>query len=331
MKVLITGATGFLGSRLCQRMLAESYQVRVLCRETSNLVAIATLPLEKVVGDITDAESVRAAVKGCQYVIHAAANASYQPPSREEQMRVNVDGTRNASLAARAQGVTRFLHVSSVAAIGIPSNAQPADEDFLFNIENTGLAYHISKHRAEQEVLAEVKGGLDAVIVNPALICGATARGYRVPQPMQRALANWIIPYSPGGQCLVHVEDVLDGILLALRRGQRGNRYILGGSNVSFHDMSNAVRERLQLTRLLIPVPGLLAEYTAKIAGLFRRILGVNLAQDYHRRFSHQFYSSSKAQRDLGYQPRDFVSIAEEFASHACSAGLRRGVEERGL
>ncbi len=321
MKVLITGATGFLGARLCQRMLAEGYQVRILCRETSNLAAVAAVPLEKALGDITDADSVLAAVQGCQCVIHAAANVGHQPGARQEQMRVNVEGTRNAARAARTEGVQRFLQISSVGAIGIPTNAQPADEDFRFNAENTGLNYHISKHRAEQEVLAEVRCGLDAVIVNPALICGTTASGYRVPRPMQRALANWIIPYSPGGQCLVHVEDVLDGILLALRKGQSGNRYILGGSNVSFHDMSNAVRERLHLTRLLIPVPSLLVEYKAKIASLFRRILGVSLLPDYDRRFCHQFYSSRKAQRDLGYLPRDFVSIAAEFASHVDSGG----------
>src|SRR6266851_2783393 len=156
MKVLITGATGFLGPRLCQRMVTEGYQVRILYRQTSDLAAIAKLPFEKALGDITDAESVRAAVKGCRYVIHAAANASHQPGARQEQMRVNVEGTRNVARAARAQGVERFLHVSSVGAIGLPTDAQPADENFPFNVDNTGLIYHISKHRGEQEVLTEV-------------------------------------------------------------------------------------------------------------------------------------------------------------------------------
>ena len=129
----------------------------------------------------------------------------------------------------------------------------------------------------------------------------------------------------------MHVEDVLAGILLALRKGQSGNRYILGGSNVSFHDMSNAVRERLRLNRLLIPVPSLLAEYKAKATNLSRRILGENLTPGYDRRFCHQFYNSRKAQRELGYKPRDFGSITEEFALHVGSSGFRRGVEERGL
>ncbi len=332
MKVLITGATGFLGPRLCQRMVTEGYQVRILYRQTSDLAAIAKLPFEKALGDITDAESVRAAVKGCRYVIHAAANASHQPGARQEQMRVNVDGTRHVARAARAQGVERFLHISSVAAIGIPTDpARPADEDFPFNVENTGLTYHISKHRGEREVLTEVDRGLDAVIVNPALICGPTARGYRVPQSMQRALTSWITPYSPGGQCLVHVEDVLGGIVLALRKGQSGNRYILGGSNVSFRDMSNAVRKGLHLSRLLIPVPSLLAEYKVKITNLFRRILRVSLTPGYDRRFCHQFYTSRKAQQELGYEPRDFAAMAEEFLSDVNAGRFRRGVEKRGL
>lgn len=325
MKVLITGATGFLGPRLCQRMLTEGYQVRILCRGTSNLAAIAALPLEKAIGDITDADSVRTAVHGCRYVIHGAANVRYEPGAQREQMRVNVEGTRNAARAARTEGVQRFLQISSVGAVGIPTNAQPADEDFRFNVENTGLTYHISKHRAEQEVREEINCGLDAVIVNPALICGATARGYRAPQAMQKALASWIIPCSPGGQCLVHVDDVVDGIVLALRKGQSGNRYILGGSNVSFRDMVNAVRRRLNLNRLLVPVPGVLAECKAKVTNLFRRILDENRVPGYERRFCYQFYSSRKAQRELGYQPRDFASIAEEFASHAGSRGFREG------
>jgi dihydroflavonol-4-reductase len=316
MKVLVTGATGFLGPQLCKRMVHEGYEVRILCRRSSNLEALAAFPFEKVLGDITDAESIRAAVRDCGYVIHAAANASHQPKSWQEQVRVNVEGTRSIARAARMQGVERFLHISSVAAIGIPTDPeQPADEDFPFNVENTSLTYHISKHRGEQEVLREVDSGLDAVIVNPALICGATARGYRVPQSMQSVLLNRIVPYSPGGQCLVHVEDVLKGVLLALRKGRKGNRYILGGSNIHFRDMSNAVCETLHLNRWLVPVPTQLAHCKTSIGNLFRRISGIDQIPGYNRRFCYQFYTSRKAREELAYKPRDFGSIVDEFAS----------------
>jgi len=323
MKVLVTGATGFLGPQLCKRLVHEGYQVRILSRSSSNLAAMRTTPCEKVLGDITDAESIRAAVRDCTYVIHAAAHASHLPQAWQEQVRVNVEGTRCLARAARTQGVQRFLHVSSAAAIGIPTDpGQLADEDFSFNVENTSLTYHISKHRGEQAVLAEVDSGLDAVIVNPALICGPTASGYRVPQPMQRVLLNWIIPYSPGGQCVVHLDDVLDGVVLALRNGRTGNRYILGGSNVSFRDMSNSVGERLHLRRWLVPVPAQLAGFKASIGNLARRMSAIDPIPGYERRFCYQFYSSRKAREQLGYQPRDFASIVEEFASRMTS--LRR-------
>src|SRR5260370_24865501 len=156
MEVVVTGATGFLGARLCQRMVTEGYQVRMLCRRTFDLTAIEALPLEKALGDITDAESVRAAVKGCRYVIHAAANASHRPLAREEQMRVNVEGTRHVARAAHAEEVERVLHISSGGAIGIPTDPnQPAEENFAFNVEHTTLDYHNSKQRAAREVLTE--------------------------------------------------------------------------------------------------------------------------------------------------------------------------------
>jgi dihydroflavonol-4-reductase len=325
MRVLITGATGFLGSHLCQRLVTQGHQVRILCRPASSLDLLANLPIEKVVGDITDADAVQTAVKNCAYVIHAAASLNYTGADADRQLRVNVDGTRGVVQAARAEGVTRLLHVSSVAAIGISADPNlPATEDSPFNLENSGWTYHISKHRAEEQVLAEVNRGLDAVIVNPAMICGPSAGGYRIAEPMKKALASWVIPYAAGGQCLVHLDDVVNGIVLALQKGRPGERYILGGNNVSFREMSEAVCKRFARKRFFLPAPAILVEYKSKAANSLRRLFGAQPLPVYDRRFCYQFYDSSKASAELGYAARDFDSIVEEFASHSEAQTARR-------
>src|SRR5258707_787728 len=152
MRVLITGATGFLGSHLCERMVAQGHKVRILCRPTSSFDRLARLPFEKVVGDITDPKIVQAAVKDCECVIHAAANLNYWRTEEDWQMKVNIEGTRHVARASREAGAKRLLHVSSAAAIGVTADPQqPANEDFPFNLERSGLTYHISKRRADEK------------------------------------------------------------------------------------------------------------------------------------------------------------------------------------
>ena len=149
MRVLVTGATGFLGSHLCRKLVTDGHWVRILARPTSSLATLEGLRVERIFGDVTDGESVRRAVQGQEWVIHAAANLNYWERDEAVQTRVNVDGTRYVAQACRVEGVKRLVHVSSVAAIGIPTDpARPAGEEFPFNLADSGLGYQIHKRMA---------------------------------------------------------------------------------------------------------------------------------------------------------------------------------------
>lgn len=318
MRVLITGATGFLGAHLCRRMAEEGHDVRILCRVTSNLTTLEGLPVERVTGDVTDPDSVRRAVRGREWVVHAAANLSYWGRDQTAQMQVNVGGTRHVAQACRLEGVARLVHISSVAAIGIPTDPQrPANEDFPFNLESSGLTYHLSKRRAEEAIIAEVLNGLEAVIVNPAMLLGPTQGSYRGLRQIEKIMRHWLIPYVPGGLCIVHVSDAVHGIILALQQGHTGERYILGGDNVSFLSLSEMVYRHLALTRLLIPVPAVLVERVGRARNSLGRLLRMRPLPIYDRRFCYQFYDSTKAKVQFGYNPRPLLSIIEECVAHS--------------
>ncbi len=317
MKVLITGGSGFLGSHLTRRMAADGHQVRILSRrpppgsaEHSNV--------EWILGDVADPEGVERAVRGSEYVVHAAARANSMASRRESTLvtQVNVEGTKNLARACRKHGVRRLVHISSVAAVGIPSDPRkPADEEFPFNLENSGLTYYLYKRRAEGAVMAEVARGLDAVIVNPARLWGSSANGYRGAEMLRAVRRSPVVPHFTGGGCMVHVEDVVGGILAALDRGETGQRYILGGENLSFREMLEKTASAMGLKRRFVPIPRLVTALAAAVfepwSWLRKRQPRIGLVTHRCARL-FQFYDSSKARRMLGYVSRDFDAILDE-------------------
>lgn len=316
MRVLITGATGFLGSHLCRRMVSQGHDVRILYRAASELSVLDGLPLEKAVGDIADAESMRTAVRDREWVVHAAADLSYWGPQEATLMRVNVEGTRHVAQACLAEGVQRLLFVSSVAAIGIPTDkGRPADEDFPSNLKGLRLPYALSKKRGEEAIAEEIARGLDAVTVNPALIVGLYGDDYRGAEMMRKVRHRSIVPYFSGGICIVHVEDVVAGILAALEKGRTGHRYILGGENVTYKRIVQRTAEVMGLERRFVPVPpivtGILAIAQAPV-GWLRRHPPRFTRELHYLANRHRFYDSTKARESLGYRPRDFNAILNE-------------------
>ena len=313
MKVLITGATGFLGSHLCRRMIDEGHAVRVLTRPKSDLTILDGLPVERVIGDVTDLDSIELAVRDQEWVIHAAAIVT---GDAARQQKVNVEGSRHVARACRGEGIKRLVHVSSVAAIGIPDDpCNPANEDFPFNLESSGLTYHVSKWQAEQEVMAEVAQGLNAVIVNPASIKGPYRTHYRGAEIARTVRRAWIVPYFTGGICVVHVQDVVEGIASALARGITGQRYILGGENVTFKALGQRAANAMNLQRRFIPLPRFLTGLAATVLEPLSFLRGqqpwINYATHYcASRF--QFFDSGKACHKLGYTPRDFSAILDD-------------------
>jgi dihydroflavonol-4-reductase len=210
------------------------------------------------------------------------------------------------------------VHISSAAAIGIPDDPQrPANEDFPFNLADSKLDYHLSKRLAEEEVLSGVARGLDAVIVNPASILGPYRGGYRGGEMIHKVRrARWLTPYFVGGLCVVHVADVVEGTLAALARGRSGQRYILGGENLTFRAAIERSAAAMHLQRLAVPVPPRVTAMLAEMSEPWarwrnRRPRFTHMVSYCSRRF--QFYDSSKATAELGYAPRGFDAILQEY------------------
>ena len=243
MKVLVTGATGFVGSNIAAALAARGDQVRVLRRATSRLDALEGVPVEHVVGDILAPDSLLPAMQGCQVVFHVAATSQYWRSTRETLYRVNVDGTRNVMQAALATRVERLVHTSSVAAIGYPRPGRLADESQTFPPELSWWPYGHSKHLAELEVQQAVAQGLPAVVVNPTIILGPRDVNFVSGSLVRASIKGQLRILPPGGSNVVHVDDVVAGHLAAAERGRPGERYILGGENLSHWDSAVILAE----------------------------------------------------------------------------------------
>jgi dihydroflavonol-4-reductase len=241
MRALVTGGTGFLGANLVEGLTAAGHTARILRRRSSRLEALEGLSYEEAIGDILDRESLLRAMDGCDWVFHVAAVSDYWRQGVEWLYQVNVEGTRQVLQAAQETGVKRLVYTSSVIALGIPAQGEVGDETLEFNIPPGRFRYGHSKHLAEQEVQRAVRDGLEAVIVNPSLILG--------PRDLNKISGSIVIEvkqgilrfYLPGGANYVAVEDVVAGHIAAAERGRVGERYILGGENLSHRQVIDTV------------------------------------------------------------------------------------------
>jgi dihydroflavonol-4-reductase len=325
-KVLVTGASGFLGAHLCRQLDARGFSVSALVRETSSLSRLRGLSVDLVRGDITDASAMSAAVRGFDFVINAAAVITYGTRDPADFSRVNVSGAGNVARACHVAGVRRLVHVSSTSAVGIPREGEPpANEQFRFNLGDARLPYHVSKLRGEAAVAAEVGRGLDAVIVNPGWIFGPDGERYRGLQMVQKVSGRKFIPFFRGGICTVHVDDVVDGIFLALTKAEKGTRFILGGENVSYRSIAERARARLGSSGYLVEVPAVATAIVSTFASLKSRITGAPTSMPWATHVTSgrkTFYDSGLAKRLLGYSPRDFDAILDDMFRFAAEHGL---------
>jgi dihydroflavonol-4-reductase len=283
--------------------------VRALVRRGSDLSNLAPGDAELAEGDLTDPASLRAAVRGCEAVFHVAADYRLWVADPAPMYRANVDGSVNVLEAAAAERVVRVVYTSSVAVLGINRDRTPADERTPVAVDDMIGHYKRSKFLAEEAVrkrAAEL--GLDVVIVNPSTPIGP---GDIKPTPTGRvildAAAGRMPAYVDTGLNVVHVDDVAHGHLLALRSGRRGERYVLGGEDLSLARILQLVGEhvgkpasKVKLPHWLVYPIALGSEAVARVTGREPRVTldGVRMSK------KHMYFSSAKAQRELGYSWR---------------------------
>jgi dihydroflavonol-4-reductase len=308
MRALVTGATGFVGAAVTRALVSAGWQVRALVREGSDRSNLQGLPLELAVGDLQDAASLDAALPKCGALFHVAADYRLGARDFEELYRTNVEGTHNLLIAARRAGVERIVYTSSVATIGIPPDGSAGDEDTPVDLADMIGHYKRSKFLAEQLVLDSMDSGVAVVIVNPSTPVGP---GDVKPTPTGRlvldAASGRMPAYVDTGLNIVHVDDVAAGHLLAFDRGTPGERYILGGEDMTLRQILTYIAERVGRSppRLRLPYAAVLpiaylAEAYSKISGRTGRVTleGVRMSR------KHMFFSSAKAERELGYRWR---------------------------
>lgn len=324
--ILVTGATGFVGAAVARALAREGFSLRLMHRATSDPANLAGLPGERVVGDLTDAESLRLAVAGCRFVFHVAADYRLFVPDPAVMRRINVAGTVGLLTAARASGVERVVYTSSVAALGLTRDGTPADEATPHGAADHVGAYKTSKYEAELAVKSLAAAGLDVVIVNPSTPIGP---GDVKPTPtgrMVRDAARGRMPaYVETGMNVVHVDDVANGHVLALRQGRTGESYILGGENLMLSEIVGRIARLAgrAAPRIRLPI-GPLMPVAAVMEGWARVFHGEPLMTPDMLRMARRrmFFSSAKAGRELGYAPRP----VEEAMRDALEDMIRRGV-----
>jgi dihydroflavonol-4-reductase len=315
---LITGASGFVGSAVAKAFRESGHQVRALVRSSSPTTNINLADMV-VVGNICDRNAVAAAVRGVRYVVHAAADYRLWAPSPAEIFRTNVEGTRIVMQEALHAGVERIVYTSSVATIELRAGA-PADESRLLAESLAVGAYKKSKVIAERMVEDMAKNaGLPVVIVNPSTPIGP--RDVK-PTPTGRIIveaARGCMPvFVDTGLNLVHVDDVAAGHLAALRRGNIGERYILGGENVYLRIMLAEISRVIgrRPPRLRIPISSVYpfalgAELWSHVSGYEPFVTRDGLRMARH----HMFFHDAKARRDLAYVSRPYQeAIADAIA-----------------
>jgi dihydroflavonol-4-reductase len=316
MKALVTGATGFVGAAIARALLAAHWQVRVLARKGSERRNLRGLDVEVQEGDLTDLDSLQSAARGCTGLFHAAADYRLGAPDPSQLYRANVEGTRNVLAAASRAGVRRIVYTSSVATIGIPTDGTPGDEATPNSLQNMIGHYKRSKYLAEEVVIEAARAGTSVVIVSPSTPVGpGDVKPTPTGQLVLDAAAGRMPAYVDTGLNIVHVDDVAAGHLLAYERGIVGERYILGGQDMSLREIlaliSTLVGRKPPRVRLpygvVLPI-AYLAEAYAKLSGRSGRITleGVRMSR------KRMFFSSAKAMRELGYTYRPPVEAFKD-------------------
>ncbi|HVO81346.1 MAG TPA: hopanoid-associated sugar epimerase [Terriglobales bacterium] len=307
MLAFVTGATGFVGSHVAQVLAEQGADLRLLVRSSSDPKNIQGLKAELVVGDLRDPASLEKVMAGCDVLFHVAADYRLWVRDPEQMYRANVDGTRAVLQAARHSRVRRVIYTSSVATMGFSSNGHPADEDSPVSLDTMIGHYKRSKFMAEEVAIKAGKSGMDVVVVNPTTPVGEQDIK---PTPTGRIIVDFLKKKFPAyvdtGLNLVDVKQCARGHVAALERGRSGERYILGGENLTLKQILDklAAITGLPSPKVRLPYAVALASGvvdTVVTGVLLRREPRVVLDAVRMGR-KKMFVSSAKAERELGWE-----------------------------
>jgi dihydroflavonol-4-reductase len=307
LKAFVTGATGFLGSHVARVLADQGAELRLLIRPTSNLRNLQGLKAETAVGDLRDPGSIEKAMSGCDTVFHVAADYRLWVRDPDEMYRSNVEGTRAVLEAARKNGVRRVVYTSSVATMGFTSNGHPADEDSPVSLADMIGHYKRSKFMAEQVAMEAGRSGMQVVTVNPTTPVGEQDVK---PTPTGRIVVDFLKRKFPAyvetGLNLVDVRECARGHVMALERGRSGERYILGGENLTFKQILDELGKITGLPSPRVKLPYIFAF----AAGVFGEMITGRMLHGEPRATvdtvrmgkKKMFASSYKAERELGWK-----------------------------
>jgi len=313
MTTLVTGATGFVGSHVARQLVSAGQSVRVLVRSNSNLKALAGLQVEHFEGDLRDQKSLERALKGIRRVFHVAADYRLWTPRPEEIYQINVEGTRN--LLNAAAGVERIVYTSTVATIAVPRHGVLPNEGTRATLDEMIGHYKRSKFLAEQAAVEAASAGVPVVIVNPTAPVGPWDWK---PTPTGRIILDFLKGKMPAyvdtGLNVAPVEDIAAGHLLAADKGRTGQRYILGGWNMTLKQILDALSAitgrpapRLRLPHAVALAAGYADQWFSRLAGREPQIPVEGVKMSRHR----MFVESDKAERELGYKPTSVEAALE--------------------
>ena len=307
MKTLVTGATGFLGSHVAWQLVERGEDVRVLARPSSDVRALEGLRAERFTGDLRDVASLERALEGVTRIYHVAADYRLWARHPREIYESNVSGTQNILEAARRAGVEKFVYTSTVATLAVPRTGELPNEETQSSVEEMIGHYKVSKFVAEQCALSAARSGLPVVIVNPTTPLGP---GDWKPTPTGKIIVDFLNGRMPGyvdtGLNFVPVEDCARGHLLAAERGRVGERYILGGVNLTLKSMLDILARIAGRRAPQWKIPHAMAYAAAWLDTAVSRMLGrePRIPLEGVRMARHKmFVDASKAGRELGFVP----------------------------
>jgi dihydroflavonol-4-reductase len=307
MKAFVTGATGFVGSHVARELAAQGADLRLLVRSTSRTDNISDLPAEVTVGDLRQPESLKAAMNGCDFVFHVAADYRLWVRNPEEMYQANVEGTRAIIQAAQESGVRRVIYCSSVATMGFKQTGEIVNEETPVSLADMVGHYKRSKFMAEQIALEAGRNGANVVVVNPTTPIGEFDIK---PTPTGRIVVDFLKKNFPAyvdtGLNLADVREVARGHVLAMEKARVGERYILGGENLTLKQILDKLAEITGLPSPTMKVPHGVAMGFAAFDQFFT---GIVLGKEPRATLEavkmgrkKMFASSSKAERELGYR-----------------------------